>query len=204
VVNIGLGTAADGYGYTDTLVSIENVFGSNFADTIIGDANNNSLTGAVGNDFLDGSAGTDTAIYGLAPSGIVVNLGLGTAADGYGTTDTIVNIENVFGSNFADTIIGDANNNSLTGGAGNDVLTGGAGADTFVLTPGFQQDTITDFNPTEDVIQFNPALFANYMAVLGATEQVGSNSVITYDADNAVTLTNVTASSLSQSNFQFK
>jgi hypothetical protein len=40
-------------------------------------------------------------------------------------------------------------------------------------------------------------------AVLGATSQVGSNTVIRADANDSVTLTNVTASSLGSNNFHF-
>ena len=69
--------------------------------------------------------------------------------------------------------------------------------------PGFGQDTITDFNVTKDVIQFNPSLFANYAAVLPSINQSGANTVISYDANDTITLSNVTASTLTQKNFAF-
>ncbi|GKT31482.1 hypothetical protein ADUPG1_002053, partial [Aduncisulcus paluster] len=47
-------------GLTDTIEEIENVIGSNFADTITGDEKNNSLDGRKGNDTLYGKAGNDT------------------------------------------------------------------------------------------------------------------------------------------------
>jgi hypothetical protein len=47
------------------------------------------------------------------------------------------------------------------------------------------------------------ALFANYAAVLGATTQFGSDTVIKADATDSVTLTNLTASTLSSNNFHF-
>ena len=119
-VNLALGTAADGYGTTDTLISIENVSGSSFNDTLIGDNNTNSLIGGPGNDILNGAGGTDLANYFSSPAGVTVDLAHGTAADGFGTTDTLISIENVSGSNFDDTFIGDNNNNFFTGGAGND------------------------------------------------------------------------------------
>ena len=54
-------------------------------------------------------------------------------------------------------------NDIINGGAGNDAMSGGAGDDTFVFSAtGFGNDTINDFNPTEDVLQFSPSLFANY------------------------------------------
>ena len=50
---------------------------------------------------------------------------------------------------------------------------------------------------------FNHALFANYMAVFGATTQVGPDTVIKADANDSVTLTNTIASTLSSNNFHF-
>ena len=51
------------------------------------------------------------------------------------------NIENLTGSDFADTLTGDSGNNVLTGGAGADALIGNAGNDT--LTGGAGNDTLT-------------------------------------------------------------
>jgi Ca2+-binding RTX toxin-like protein len=44
---------------SDTLVSIENVTGSNFSDTLTGNAGNNVLSGLAGNDLLAGGASRD-------------------------------------------------------------------------------------------------------------------------------------------------
>src|SRR6266851_6357939 len=138
--NLATGTASNGYGGTDTLANIENVTGSAFNDVLIGDAGDNVLTGGAGNDTLtggggnntlDGGSGSDTVSYAAAPAGVTVSLA-GTAANGYGGTDTLVGIENVIGSGFADTLTGDAGNNVFTGGAGNDTLIGGGGTDTAI------------------------------------------------------------------------
>ncbi|MBV6623608.1 MAG: hypothetical protein KI793_11830 [Rivularia sp. (in: Bacteria)] len=52
--------------------------------------------------------------------------------DGFGGNDTLLNIENVVGSDFNDVIFGGNGNNNLNGGAGNDTLVGGAGNDILV------------------------------------------------------------------------
>ena len=44
---------------TDTLLSIENLLGSRFGDTLTGDAGANQLRGATGDDFLYGNGGDD-------------------------------------------------------------------------------------------------------------------------------------------------
>jgi len=47
----------------DTLISIENVVGFIFADRFKGSDANNKFQGGLGNDAIDGAAGTDTAVY---------------------------------------------------------------------------------------------------------------------------------------------
>ncbi|MCY1370203.1 RTX calcium-binding nonapeptide repeat (4 copies) [compost metagenome] len=50
-------------------------------------------------------------------------------ATGGSGSDTLLNFENLVGSNFNDILTGNAASNILDGGLGNDVLIGGAGAD---------------------------------------------------------------------------
>lgn len=135
-VNLAAGSAT-GFG-TDNVVNFENIIGSANGDTLIGDAQNNSLSGgagddvlegAAGNDVLNGGAGTDTADFSNAAAAVSVNLAAGTASgDG---EDTLVAIENVTGSDAADTLTGDGGNNRLTAGLGDDSLIGGLGNDIF-------------------------------------------------------------------------
>jgi VCBS repeat-containing protein len=49
----------------DTLVSIENLIGSNYNDTLTGDNNANVLSGGLGNDTLIGGGGDDLLIGGM-------------------------------------------------------------------------------------------------------------------------------------------
>jgi Ca2+-binding RTX toxin-like protein len=131
-VNLALGGAqATGSAGTDTLISIENLRGSSFNDSLTGNAGNNILDGGAGNDALDGAAGIDTATYATASVAVTVSLALAGAQNTVGAgSDTLVNIENLTGSAFNDTLTGNAAVNILDGGAGNDALNGGAGVDT--------------------------------------------------------------------------
>ena len=61
-VNLATGTAADGLGGTDTLTSVEGVYGSDRADTIRGNAGTNELFGNRGDDVLIGGAGQDLTV----------------------------------------------------------------------------------------------------------------------------------------------
>lgn len=64
VVDLSTGTATDGWGDTDTLNSIEAVWGTNFADILSGSSENNHFTGLGGNDWIAGGTGNDTMVGG--------------------------------------------------------------------------------------------------------------------------------------------
>ena len=108
--------------------------GNSLNNTITGNSGNNILTGGLGSDRLDGSLGIDTAAYANASAGVTVNLTLTTAqTGGEATGDILVSIENLFGSNFNDTLIGNSGDNILDGSAGADSLTGGTVTETSTL-----------------------------------------------------------------------
>jgi Ca2+-binding RTX toxin-like protein len=130
VVNLGAGTASDGWGSTDTLVNIENVRDSQHDDILIGSNGSNSFALNAGADYVDGGFGIDRLDYTANIASVSVDLSAGSATDGYGNIDTFINIENVRGSQYDDTLIGDGGNNHLYGQKGNDILNGGAGVDT--------------------------------------------------------------------------
>jgi len=131
-VNLATGVAQDGFGGTDTLRNIEEVRGSAFNDTIVGDGKANFLEGRLGDDALDGGAGHDIAIYSNSSGGVTVNLATGKASGAAGN-DTLAGIETVWGSAFADALTGDAASNGLRGGGGNDTIDGGAGTDAAIF-----------------------------------------------------------------------
>jgi Ca2+-binding RTX toxin-like protein len=149
----------------ETILNFEGATGSLFDDTLIGDAGNNLLDGEEGNDALFGGAGNDNLVGGLGEDTIdgglgidsvnlsdlniaaVVNLVQGDVTYSDGSQDIIRNVENVFGTQANDQIMGDTGSNRLDGGFGDDVLTGGAGADTFALSrPEAGNDVVTDFS----------------------------------------------------------
>jgi Ca2+-binding RTX toxin-like protein len=143
-VNLGTGVAQDGRGGTDTLTGIDQVAGGAGNDTFTGSSGNDSFDGGAGNDILNGGNGTDEARFQQSTAGVIVNLSAGAitvdsvtvaanrANDGMGGTDTLTSIEDVRGSNFADTLRGSDNVNvrqSFDGGGGNDAIDGGDGID---------------------------------------------------------------------------
>jgi len=159
-----------------SVTDIENVIGSDFNDglfgnnevnVLIGGAGNDIIHGFAGNDFLSGGAGTDTVLFSAAPAGVVVdlsaqisdedftagNLGTGFAATGGAGSNVLAGFENVVGSQSADDITGDDNNNLLNGNGGADTLSGGAGDDTLVSDA---QDVL-DGGTGNDTVNFSGA-----------------------------------------------
>lgn len=129
-VDLAAETAIDGWGDSDTLISIERVTGTMFGDIIRGNDERNDFRGLAGDDILDGRGhDRDRAEYVDDPTGVTVNLSTGTATDGWGGTDTLISIEQVRGSEFDDTLIGDDDRNGLEGEGGNDLIQGFGGDD---------------------------------------------------------------------------
>jgi Ca2+-binding RTX toxin-like protein len=139
-----------GKGVLFGLAGDDGLIGSTGSDALYGDGGNDWLDGGAGADLMDGGSGWDVASYQSAKSGITVNLTT-NANSGAAAGDTILNVEVLQGSNFADRLTGIDNGNGngvqlygeggddgligkgggdyLFGGAGNDWLDGGAGGD---------------------------------------------------------------------------
>src|SRR5690606_14482457 len=98
------------------------------------------LNGMGGADHLIGGEGVDTVSYANSNARVVVRLTTGRGEKGHAEGDILEGIENLVGSKFNDSLIGDANTNMLTGGDGDDYLDGQAGDD--VLLGGDGDDRI--------------------------------------------------------------
>lgn len=139
VVDLEAGTATGDDTGTDTFTQVNQIAGSAFNDTLLGnDGFNDTILGGAGDDSIDGRGGVDVADYSGSTNGISVDFS-GTATtveDGFGGTDTLTSIEAIRGSENADRFIGGSNNDIFFGGQGNDTLTGGGGNDTLAGNAG--------------------------------------------------------------------
>ena len=78
------------------------LIGTSGDDLIQGLGGSDRLQGLGGNDVLDGGAGFDRAIYTDATGGITADLAAGTVTGAGVGSDTLVGIEGIVGSDFAD------------------------------------------------------------------------------------------------------
>ena len=182
-------------------------------DSLIGGANDDRLAGQEGVDYHDGGDGRDLLRYDRdgGPSGVTVDLGVGTAIDSYGNAEVVPNIEDVRGTNFNDVLTGSNENNQIRGRSsddlieglgGNDDLRGEGGTDTFVFAPGSGFDSIRDFNPGAlekiDVFDYGIGEISEMDPFF-----TGSGTVLFFDDNNNVFLRNVTPDQLTDLNFIF-
>jgi len=121
-------------------------------------------------------------------------------------TETSTDVAGNTGNSAGVTVYNPGGNKTLSGGSENDfliagkndVLIGGPGNDTFVFNQGFGKETVADFNPNQDQLAFNHALFAQATAafVLSQTHDTGFGAEIVVDPHDTVTLTGVTVAQL--------
>ena len=155
-VDLNAGTGRGGDAEGDILHGIDGLFGSEYDDTLTGNALGNELWGGAGDDVLDGGGltaghwdyleggpGADRLIgsapadagsatfagYRQSPAAVTVRLHDGAAAGGDAEGDTFEAVNSLLGSGHDDVLAGDAGANVLAGGGGNDALTGRAGDD---------------------------------------------------------------------------
>lgn len=120
------------------------VIGDNTTGTT-NDTAANTFISTDGDDYFDGMTGTDTISYATASSAVTVALNstantAGTVSGG-GGVDKILNVENIIGSAYNDTLTGTTGANDINGGLGFDELIGLAGDDVYTVTAG---DTVTE------------------------------------------------------------
>ena len=171
---------------------------------------NNNLTTLSGKSEPDS---TVTVFDGSKPLGTVTaddsgdwHLQTKLSSGTHQFTETATDVAGNTGNSVAVTDYATSGHKTLTGGSGydfliagpNDTLIGGAGNDTFVFNPSFGKETVADFNPNQDQLAFNHALFAQATAafVLSQTHDTGFGAEIVVDPHDTVTLTGVTVAQL--------
>lgn len=158
------------------------------------------------NDFVDG--------IHLTPSGYdkLADIWRGAILNTIDGSETLLNIENIYGSPRDDLLIGNVGANTISGSDGNDILLGGGGNDVltgelgnnlFVLAPGQGIDTITDFTVSRDRIGLANGLTWEQLSIVGGTDLNVNDSFITIANSGEIlaVLSGVPATAIAPTNF---
>jgi len=133
------------------------------------DSGAHTMAGLGGNDdyYVNNAASKAIEVAGQGQDRVWTSvsyaLSAGSSIEVLGTQkDAGTTAINLTGNELAQHIIGNAGNNIINGGGGNDTLTGNGGHDTFVFNSALSKGnvaTIDDFNPADDKIQLDHAIF---------------------------------------------
>lgn len=148
-------------------------------DTIDGGTGDDALYGGAGNDTIDGGEGNDWVSYADSSVGVNVSLAVSGPQETGDGTDTLADIENLGGSGYHDTLVGNDAGNWLYGAQGNDTLRGGAGNDTLedydgnnVFDGGDGNDLIYSSYGYKDLIEFRAGDDQDRVYYIEATDEV--------------------------------
>lgn len=151
-------------------------------DVLDGGAGNDTIAGGAGNDTVQGGEGRDLIRSGSGDD----HLDGGADIDKlYGDDGNDV----VSGSDGNDYLFGLNGEDVLAGGADNDYLHGGNGSDTFVFAANFGRDIVGQFHDgagTNDVIQFDAEVVADFAALQPQMTQVGTSVVIALESGDTI------------------
>ena len=178
-----------------TINNIENVVGSEYDDTLTGDAQNNVIEGGAGRDTLIGGGGMDTLSYENSDDWVRVMLNDNAAATtsrGHARGDTATLFENVTGSAYDDELTGNEAANVLMGLAGDDEITGGDEADTVEGGAGADEldgdnGNVTDqTRATADVLSYagsNAAVTVNLATASASGGHATGDTIATFEVE---------------------
>jgi len=150
-----------------------------------------------GADLLEGGAGNDLIFAGIDASADTVDGGAGNdeiyGGAGNDNLSGGAGADVIYNGSGNDTVNGDAGSDTIWGGGGDDNLTGGADSDQFAFIAGNGNDTVTDFNFTEDdILNLEAFGFTDAAAAIALMSDVGSNVELALGAGQLVTLLGVT------------
>ncbi|MEP2529981.1 calcium-binding protein [Shimia sp.] len=170
----GGGTAIDGFGGHDTFTGIEGAFGTDFDDTLDGNAGAQGLYGSDGDDIIFGRAGNDELDGGDGNDELRGGEGNDEIIDGDGN-------DAVFGGNGADNLIWGRGEDTFDGGNGNDTLRADLGvyaADEFDVEVNLQSGEAGAIGSTfnrDQVISIENVIFENALIDAALTGNDAAN-----------------------------
>jgi Ca2+-binding RTX toxin-like protein len=190
-IDLAAGIAEGGDAEGDTLSGFAFIFATDFADTLIGGAGNETLCAFDGDDLLQGGAGgdyltggspsfagaedgADTVSYAADTVGVMVDLGAMTASGGEAAGDSIFGFDAIIGGRAADTLRGSSGDDTLEGGNGKDRVDAGDGNDLVIrggLGGTFDPGATLEGGSGADTIHYQAPIVLNLGA--GTAQQFG-------------------------------
>ena len=116
----------------------------------LGDEDNFVYDFSTGADRFDLGGGIDGVSYLFSTVGVHVDLAAGRGYSGHAQGDRLIDVEDLFGSFFADKLYGNGSANTLSGDLGNDLLMGRGGDD--VLTGDIGHDSLNGGSGVDTLI----------------------------------------------------
>jgi len=197
--NFALGQVTDGYGDTDTISNIEAVRGTRLDDTVIaGTQSFLSFRALAGNDTFQGAvydAAADTGYERMDYSkdaqnkdsdgnygtqGINVDLSNNTATDGFGDTDTLINIDRIRATDYDDILKGDDFDNRFDTKDGNDRV---------IFAGNWGNDRVSDFSRGSDKLDLSQTT----LAFSDLTITLSDEDTLIVSGENSIKLSGVSA-----------
>lgn len=214
-------------GLKDTVKSIEEVRGTALKDKFKGDNKDNLFQGLGGNDIIDGGKGEDEASYRNddnrgGTGGIIADMSMGTkknkwkgeVLDGFGTTDTLYNIERIQGTDYDDSYTDSKGDDYFRARSGEDVVNlskgndfvnlGFDGDDDTIIFKGdnWGNDGIWGFDDGDDKLQITNLLEADFFADVAISGDGDGNTVVEWEG-NELMIYDFSDSNLTKSDFIF-
>jgi len=115
----------------DLAAGNDKVIASGSTVDFLGGAGADTLVSGTAPDHFDGGDGFDTADYSGYGTALSITLGATNDSVTMGPGgDTLVRVEQILGTEFADSVTGGNANDAVAGNAGHDIIAGGDGSDT--------------------------------------------------------------------------
>lgn len=168
-------------------------------DELYGEAGNDKLWGQQGKDYLDGGLGNDKLYGGGGKDQLFGDEGNDVLKGGGGN-------DQLYGGEGNDKLFGGNGNDLISGGTGKDKLTGNSGEDNFIYNLGDDNDTITDFDLSDDTVSLDSGFgFSNFTDLMNSNvvTQVGNDVVFDFGNGDTLTLLNTVLNNLAVDDFAF-
>ena len=163
----------------------DSLYGGAGDDTLYGGSGNDEFTTDLGDDSYIGDDGIDTLVLVDVTRPVFIDLSVGRASGADIGNDTLSGIENIWGGDGADTLIGDSGDNLLAGGKSADSMSGGDGDDIYLVDNA--GDTVIElagagFDRIQSSVAFSLPANVEVLQLVGAvgltgTGNAGSNAL---------------------------